>query len=196
MSKITKATHGAGRYKDSDEKYTAHYAVEPILEFIPIDLTVWCPMDTEESEFVKQLRARGNKVIATHIETGQDFFRYEPDEHWDYILSNPPFTNKAEFYRRAISFGKPFMFLMAVDPLSDDTITAPFREAGVQMQMLHLGNRVSYIDNNGNFQLNRKGGCRPSFGSAYIGMGILPRDIVLRQIPPCNKISTAARKYR
>ena len=40
---------------NNDECYTPHYAVKPILKYIPKDAIVWCPFDTEESEFVKQI---------------------------------------------------------------------------------------------------------------------------------------------
>ena len=52
---------------------------------------MWCPFDFESSEYVRLIRENGNKVIATHIDTGQNFFYYEPEEHYDVIVSNPPF---------------------------------------------------------------------------------------------------------
>lgn len=82
----------------NDECLTLNYAVKPILKYIPKDFIVWCPFDLETSEFVKQIRANGNKVIATHIINGQDFYTYEPKEKWDYIISNPPFTNKRKIF--------------------------------------------------------------------------------------------------
>lgn len=45
----------------NDECYTPDYGVKPILKYIPKDAVVWCPFDKEESEFVKQIRANGNK---------------------------------------------------------------------------------------------------------------------------------------
>ena len=76
---------------NNDECYTPAYGVRPILKYIPKDWVVWCPFDTKESEYVKLIRANGNKVIASHIANGQDFMVYEPEEHWDCIISNPPF---------------------------------------------------------------------------------------------------------
>ena len=35
----------------NDECMTLDYAVEPIIKYIPKDWVVWCPFDTEESEF-------------------------------------------------------------------------------------------------------------------------------------------------
>lgn len=69
------------------ERYTPPILVEPIIQFFQKDWTVWCPFDTDDSEFVIQLRRNGNRVIATHIWNGQDFFAYEP-EHYDCIISN------------------------------------------------------------------------------------------------------------
>ena len=37
---------------NNDECYTPAYGVEPILEFIPEGAVIWCPFDTEDSEFV------------------------------------------------------------------------------------------------------------------------------------------------
>ena len=72
----------------NDEFYTPVYAIEPLLKYIPSNSKVWCPFDTENSNFVKELRKHGCEVILSHLETGQDFFVYEP-ESYDYIVSNP-----------------------------------------------------------------------------------------------------------
>ena len=81
--------------KASDEVYTPAYAVRPIVKYVDIfgrPSAVWCPFDTEESEYVKILREAGHKVIASHIDNGQNFFYYEPPEKYDCIISNPPFS--------------------------------------------------------------------------------------------------------
>ena len=71
---------------NNDECYTPDYAVQPILEYIPQDVTVWCPFDTEESQFVKQI-SKTNPVTYSHLDKGQDFFQYQPSE-WDIIIDN------------------------------------------------------------------------------------------------------------
>ena len=43
----------------NDECYTPDYGVKPIIKYIPKDKIVWCPFDTEDSEYVKQLKANG-----------------------------------------------------------------------------------------------------------------------------------------
>ena len=36
---------------NNDECYTLPYGVKPIIKYIPKNAVVWCPFDTEESEF-------------------------------------------------------------------------------------------------------------------------------------------------
>ena len=95
---------------NNDECYTPDYGVTPILKYIPKDAKVWCPFDTEKSEFVKQI-SQTHSVEYSHIDEGKDFFTYEPF-HWDVMVSNPPFTNKRKFFERALSFNKPFALIM------------------------------------------------------------------------------------
>ena len=97
--------------RKNDECYTPAYAVTPIIKYIPKNAVVWCPFDTADSEFVKQI-SHTHSVVRSHLDDGQDFFTYEPF-HWDVIVSNPPFTNKRKFFERALSFTKPFALIMA-----------------------------------------------------------------------------------
>lgn len=85
--------------KSSDEQYTPAYAVAPIIKYIPGNKIVWCPFDTEHSEYVLALKAAGIRVVHSHILTGEDFFVYEPEE-WDLIVSNPPFSIKQKVVER------------------------------------------------------------------------------------------------
>ncbi|ATZ17137.1 sugar-phosphate nucleotidyltransferase [Williamsoniiplasma luminosum] len=103
-----------GLQKSNNEFYTPE---EPIIDLldnflnIPKSKIIWCPFDTEDSEFVKQLKHRGYKIISSHIENGKDFYEYEPNEEWDMILSNPPFSGKRILIERCESFKKPFCLL-------------------------------------------------------------------------------------
>lgn len=89
----------------NDESYTYPSLVCCILPFIEKfriskeiknkkDLVIWCPFDLKEninydgikmfrSKYVDIFEKEGYSVIASHIATGQDFFEYEPSEHWD-----------------------------------------------------------------------------------------------------------------
>lgn len=111
---------------NNDECYTPDYWVKPILKYIPAGKIIWCPFDTEESEFVKQLRGGGWYVIHSHIDDWKDFFEYDPGQ-WDIIISNPPFTNKRKFFERALSFWKPFALIMTNTWLNDDSTKTTFQ---------------------------------------------------------------------
>ena len=50
----------------NDECYTPDYGVTPILKYIPEGATVWCPFDTEESEFQSPLQVYDEKATATN----------------------------------------------------------------------------------------------------------------------------------
>lgn len=71
-----------------DEFYTPEYAIEPLLPYLKPNSTIWCPFDTEESNYVKLLVKAGHRVAYSHIQYGLDFFKIEPPE-CDYIISNP-----------------------------------------------------------------------------------------------------------
>lgn len=133
----------------NDECMTPDYGVVPILKYIPQDAIIWCPFDKEDSEFVKQIREMGNKVIATHIDNGQDFYTYEPTEHWDCIISNPPFTNKRHIFERALSFNKPFALIMSNTWLNDSAPKQLFKNK--DLQLLMFDKRMKF-KNNGEIQ--------------------------------------------
>lgn len=64
----------------NDEFYTPKYAVEPILKYLDSSSVVWCPFDTEQSNFVKMIKDKGIKVINSHLDMGVDFFNCEVPE--------------------------------------------------------------------------------------------------------------------
>ena len=129
----------------NDECYTPDYGVEPILKYIPEGDIVWCPFDTKDSEFVKQI-SKTNEVIYSHISTGQDFFDYEPHA-WDVIVSNPPFTNKRKYFERVLSFGKPFALIMTNTWLNDSAPKQLFKDK--DLQLLMFDKRMKFISPDG-----------------------------------------------
>ena len=158
----------------NDECYTPKYGVIPILKYIPKDLVVWCPFDTEDSEYVKCIIANGNKVIMSHIENGQDFNLYEPSEHWDCIISNPPFTNKRITFERALSFNKPFALLMSLTWLNDSAPKQIFNEEK-DLQLLMFDKRIKFY-NNGIIE------GKITFSSAYYCYKFLPKQIIMEKL--------------
>ena len=157
---------------NNDECYTPDYAVQPILEYIPKDVTVWCPFDTEESQFVKQI-SKTNPVTYSHLDKGQDFFQYQPSE-WDIIISNPPFSNKKKFFKRALAFNKPFALIMTNTWLNDSTPKILFKDK--DLQLLMFDKRMEFVNPNG--QVNNK----ITFSSSYYCWNFLPKQIIMKTL--------------
>ena len=155
----------------NDECYTPAYGVTPILKYIPKDAIVWCPFDTVESEFVKQI-SQQNKVVFSHIEVGQDFFSYEPKQ-WDIIISNPPFTNKRKYFERALSFNKPFALLMTNTWLNDAAPKQLFKHK--ELQLLMFDRRMHFINNG----VTQK---KTTFSSSYYCWNFLPKQLIMEEI--------------
>ena len=138
---LSKILYSEGK---NDEWKTPAYAVYPVIKYIPKDSVIWCPFDLEsESEYVKILKTAGFKVICSHISEGKNFYKYQPNEKWDIIISNPPFTNKRGIFERAIELGKPFMLLMSNTWLND---SAPKVVLGNDMELLMFNERINFID--------------------------------------------------
>ena len=157
----------------NDECKTLQYGVKPIIKYIPQNAVVWCPFDKDDSEFVKQIKLNGNKVIATHIENGQDFFTYEPYEHWDCIVSNPPFTNKRLIFKRALSFNKPFALIMSNTRLNDAAPKQLFKDK--DLQLLMFDKRMKF-NNNGIVE------DKITFSSSYFCYNFLPKQIIMERL--------------
>ena len=157
----------------NDECYTPRYGVEPIIKYLPEGKTIWCPFDTENSEYVKVLREKGFNVIYSHIALGQDFYTYEPEEEWDIMVSNPPFTKKKDIFKRALSFGKPIALLMSMAWLNDSGSKKAFSESDRHMQLLMFDNRIKF---NNPFGIAND---KITFSSGYYCSDLLPRDIIL-----------------
>lgn len=160
-----------GKFNEKDEYYTPPILVNAIMPYIPKDKTVWCPFDTEDSEFVIGLKENGNKVVATHIWGGIDFFEYEPKEY-DLIVSNPPFTKKLQVLDRLYKLGKPFAMVMGLPILNYQEVGEFFLDK--PLQLLIVDKKVSFDGNTA------------SFNNSYFCNGILPRDLMFAHLEHNN----------
>lgn len=122
----------------NDELYTPDYAVDALLNNIHLKThaTVWCPCDTDVSRIVLKLRERGFNVIASHIQDGKDFFQWVPDEEYDYIITNPPYSCKDQILLRCYTLNKPFALLLPLTALEGIRRGKMFREYGVSVLVL------------------------------------------------------------
>jgi len=145
----------------SDEWYTPKNAILPIIKYIKKGSVIWCPFDTEESNFVKLFQNEGFKVVYGHIELGHDFFKYEP-AHYDYIISNPPYSMRNDILTRLFELNKPFMMLMNTNGLFDSKVRWDLFSKN-NFTLAYLSGRVNYMKEYG-----KKEKSAPPFQSAYI----------------------------
>ena len=162
--------------KASDEVYTPAYAVRPIVKYVDMfrrPSVVWCPFDTEESEYVKILREAGHKVIASHIDNGQNFFYYEPD-NYDIIISNPPFSQKDDVLKRLYELNKPYAMLLPIPSLQGQA-RFPYLQ---DIQYLGFDKRINYYKD----EAMTKTQDGVSFGSCYLCKDFLPKDLIIEEL--------------
>jgi len=171
---------------NNDECYTPAYGVTPILKYIPKGAVVWCPFDTADSEFVKQIGEQ-NEVIYSHINDGCDFLTYEPEYHnWDVIVSNPPFTNKRKFFERALSFNKPFALVMTNTWLNDSAPKQLFKDKDLQLLMFDKRMKFHSPDGRPNDKI--------TFSSSYYCWNFLPKQIIMEKLDvPAGKLAQRTR---
>lgn len=164
--------------KQSDEYFTPREAVLPIIEYIDrgnkLSYTVWCPFDTEESEYVKCIREAGHKVIATHIDNGQNFFYYEPDEPYDFIISNPPFSLKDDVLKRLSELNKPYAILLPLPSLQGQKRFRYIKDC----EVLIFDKRINFWQDEQHTKMVKG----VAFASIYVCKDFLPEKLIFKEL--------------
>lgn len=161
-----------------DEQLTPRKTVEILLPYITHlkNKIIWCPFDKEDSNFVKVLTENGYNVVYSHIEYGQDFFEYEPNE-WDVIISNPPYTNKRAFWERCLGFGKPFTLLLPLNILSDSIINTTMKGKEDDFCLLIPSRRTRFYN-----AITKEVGNSPTFKAPYFGYKIFKKPLIFADL--------------
>lgn len=94
--------------KDSDEFYTTMEEVKYIFDHLTEDFInkiIYCPFDSEESNFVKYIKSHKDELKYKDFwYTSDDWYNHlDLIEKADYIISNPPFSNLINYYDNNIS---------------------------------------------------------------------------------------------
>lgn len=168
--------------KASDEVYTPSYAVKPLIKYIDLykeknnlsNITIWCPFDLEFSNYVKEFKAKGYKVIYSHIDNGENFFFYEPEENYELIISNPPFSQKDNILKRLYELNKPYAMLLPIPTLQGQARFPYIKD----IQYLGFDKRINYYKD---IEMSKtQDGV--SFGSCYLCRNFLPKDLIIEEL--------------
>ena len=154
--------------KKVDEYLTPEYAIKPLLPYIPKDRIIWEPTGVD-SPITHFFRKHGYEVIETHIETGFNFLEDEPDFHFDVIVTNPPYSKKTEFLKKAYKLGKPFALLLPLTALEGVERGKLFRKHGVEL--IVFDRRVEFMDRG-----------RVWFPVAWFCWKLLPEKIIFYEL--------------
>lgn len=162
-------------FKKNDEYYTPSYAVLPLISYLKEGATVWCPFDTEESEYVKVFTAHGFNVLHTHICNGEDFFSIEVPK-CDYIISNPPYSLKTQVFKRLFDIGKPFAMLVNLQGLFDHRERFELFKSN-PVELMYLSPRVNYYTTD-----NKQKTSGVPFQSGYVCSRLLPQSLTFKYL--------------
>jgi len=166
-----------GTINENDEYYTPVYAIEPLLKYLKPMSFVWCPFDTEESNFVKVLKSNGHTVKCSHLHSGEDFFTTQLPDNLDYIISNPPYSLKYEVFCKLFELNVPFAMLVGIVGLFESKKRfSMFQEN--QFEVMYFDKRISYFKD----YADVKPKLNPPFSSVYVCSKILPKQIVFEEI--------------
>lgn len=171
-NKITKAFN----YKYDDEWYTTKEDIQHFIDNanIPKNKVIWCPFDLKDSNFVTIFKKNGYKVINSHIVYNQDFYNYQPKQHWDIIISNPPFRNKHNILKRLLEFNKPWALIFGIQALNSEKFCNELQSFD-SVEYVHLKRRMCFTKDHLNYDiLNLQ---RPSFASMWICSGLFDKKI-------------------
>ena len=111
----------------SDELYTPEGAISLLLPYLKPKSVIWeCAYGT--GKLAGHFR---NKSFIVVGDTTEDFFKMDLD--CDYIITNPPFSQKIKFIERCYKLGKPFALLLPLTALEGIKIQKMFKENGIQI---------------------------------------------------------------
>ena len=106
-----------GRIAFDDEFYTRKEDVEAALARVDLsDKKVYCPCDSEESEFVKYFQQPGKCKKLRY--TSDDFRTHDENWEWaDVIVTNPPFSLHTDFGKWIKKFDKRYVIVSRILPV-------------------------------------------------------------------------------
>ena len=146
----------------SDECYTPHEAIKPLIPYLDVSRTYYDCTSGISSNIVDYLNSKNIKCISSG---DRDFLKDEIPNNVDVILTNPPYSKKDKFIERCYELNKPFALLLPVSSLQGQKRGKMFNEKGIEL--LVLNKRVDFT-----------GKGSPHFGVAWFCYGVLNNNLI------------------
>ena len=150
----------------TDEIYTPKYALNPLLPYLKKN---WIIRDCAwgKGHLAKNIAESGFNCVGNE---SKDFFNLKKEDLWeeDILITNPPYSKKDEFLKKAYELDKPFAFLMPLTALEGIKRGKLYKEYGIQL--IIPNRRINFV------MPNKQGGAW--FQTAWFTWGLnLPRDL-------------------
>ncbi len=155
----------------NDEIMTPEYAVKILLPYINPEWICWESCDCGNSNITKLLRENGNTVLVSHLKDNQNFFEYEPEEHYDIIITNPPYSIKDAWLKRAYELNKKFAFLLPITALEGKARSVLYRQYK-ELEVLIPDKRIEFY----------KGKNTTYFNSSWFCRSVLPEQLIFCEL--------------
>lgn len=156
-------------YKSSsghDDYTTPKYVWEQIKQFIPDDSIIW------ESAYCDGTSGSHFEELGFNvIHENKDYFNWEPD-NYTIQITNPPYSIKQKWIKRALELGKPWILLMSENVLGTKYLKELTNE---QIQIILPKRRINFNKIIDGIHV-KNNSC--SFNCYYYCYGLkLPKDI-------------------
>ncbi len=125
----------------TDEIFTPEYAIKPILPFLKKDQMIWeCAWGG--GSLAKHFNKFGFNVVGL---PDYDFLKEKSETiaKFDIIITNPPYSKKDEFLKKAFEIGKPFAFLLPLTALEGIKRGGLYNKYGIQL--IVPNRRINFI---------------------------------------------------
>ena len=158
-------TYELDKITNKDHVATPRWVVEDIYKLIDIKAfkNIWFPFNNYDSEFKLKADELNLKYKATHIfdNLGNDFFKTNPPNNCDLLISNPPFSQQNEIIRHTFKLLdegliKSFCLLLPLSTLETPTRAEMFEEHIDKLSIIIFKKRIKFLNTKGSFN---KGCC-------------------------------------
>lgn len=160
LDKTNLEKYEAAKESDTDHVATPRWVVEDIYNLIHIEnyKSIWFPFNNYDSEF--KLKADELKLMykATHKfdDLGNDFFKTDPPNECDLMISNPPFSLQNEIIERSfklIENGllKAFCLLLPLSTLETPTRANIYEKHADKLSIIIFKKRIKFLGCKGSF---------------------------------------------
>ena len=160
---------------ETNQNYqTPPYAARPILKYLRKNWTVWEPA-CGKGNLVSAFQDAGRKVVASDIQSGQDFLTWKPRRPFDIVVTNPPHRYMTAFIRRCYELGKPFALLLPLRALEHRERHELYRQYG--LQLLLMDRRIEFEPEDGS-----ESSGDILFSSGWFCWKLLPSDLMFARV--------------